>query len=72
MSAFGGKADIDQLGPSRKLRLLWRDGDLDRSIGSEMVAIRSVMFGVPVPDASPYLAQKVEATLPGQVSEVAD
>jgi hypothetical protein len=37
-----------------------------------MVAIRSVMFGVPVPDASPYLAQKVETALLGQVSEVTD
>ena len=30
------------------------------------------MFGVPVPDASPYFAQKVEAALLRQVPEVAD
>ena len=55
-----------------KLRLFWRDGNLDRSIRSEMVAIRRMVLGVPVPDASPYLAQEVEASLLGQVSQVAD
>ena len=37
-----------------------------------MVAVRSMVLGVPVPNASLYLAQKVEAALLGQVSEIAD
>ena len=37
-----------------------------------MIAIRRMMLGVPVPDTSPYLAQKVEASILCQVPEVAD
>src|SRR5262249_36845174 len=54
------------------LPLPWRDGDLDRSVRSEVVAIRGMMLGVPMANASFHLAQKIEATLLGQVSEVAN
>ena len=55
-----------------RLRLFWHDGDLDRSVWSEIVAISSMTLGVPVPNASPYLAQEIKAALVGEVSEVAN
>jgi hypothetical protein len=48
-----------------ELRLSWRDGDLDRSVRSEIVAIRSMMLGIPMPNASLDLTQEVEAALIG-------
>jgi hypothetical protein len=36
------------------------------------VKLIGMMLGVPMPDASPYLAQKVEASILSQVPEVAD
>ena len=53
-------------------RLSRRDGDLDCSVWAEIVAIASMTLGVPVPNAPPYLAHKIEAALVGQVSEIAD
>ena len=53
-------------------RVPWRDGDLDRSVWAEIVAIGSMTLGVPVPNASPYLTHKIEAALVGQVSEIAN
>src|SRR5215472_13121193 len=57
---------------ARANRLSWRDSDLHRSVRSEIVAIRRMMLGVPVPNASFCLTQKIEAALLGQVSEVAN
>ena len=37
-----------------------------------MVVVFGVMLRVPVPNAPPYLAEKVEAALLSQVSEIAD
>jgi hypothetical protein len=37
-----------------------------------MVMVASVMFGVPMPNSSPDLTDKVEAALLSQVSEIAD
>jgi hypothetical protein len=47
-----------------ELRLSWRDGDFDRSV-NEIVAIRSMMLGIPMPNASLDLTQEVEAALIG-------
>ena len=48
------------------------DDDLDRGIRSEAIAIMNMTLGVPMPNAPPDLAEKVEAALLGQVSEIAD
>jgi hypothetical protein len=48
------------------------NADLDRSIRSKTVAIRSMTLGVPVTDAAPYLITKVGAALIRQVPEVAN
>ena len=46
--------------------------DLDGSIRPESVAIRSTTLSMPVTDAALDFVQKVEATLLGQVSKVAN
>ena len=51
-------------------RLPWNNGDLDRSIRAEIIAIRNMTFGVPMADAAPYLVEKVETALLSQVAEV--
>jgi hypothetical protein len=53
-------------------RRTWVDGDLDSGIRPEALAVNSMMLGVPMPDAPPDLAEKVEAALLRQVPEVAD
>ena len=53
-------------------RLSRRDGDLDCGVRPKMVAVTCIMLRVPVSNAPPYLAEKVEAALLGQMSEIAD
>jgi len=53
-------------------RLTWIDGDFDRGVRPENLAVNSVMLRVPVRDAPPDLAQKVEAALLRQVPEISD
>ena len=48
-----------------ELRSSWRDGDLDRSVRAEIVAIRSRVLRMPMPDASLDLTQEIEAALVG-------
>jgi hypothetical protein len=54
------------------LRLPQRDGDLDSGIWPDMVAVRSMMLRVPMPNPSPHLIEKIKAPLLSQVSEIAD
>jgi hypothetical protein len=49
-----------------------RNGDLDPSLWPEMVAVPSIVLRVPVPNAPPDFAEKVEAALLRQMPEVAD
>jgi hypothetical protein len=53
-------------------KLLWRDNDLDRGVRPKTVALRRMLFGVPMANAAPHLIQKVETTILGQMSEIAD
>jgi len=48
-----------------ELQLFWRDGNLDRSLRAQIVAIRSMMLRIPMPNASLDLTEEVEATLVG-------
>lgn len=48
------------------------DNNVDFCIRPEVVAVTRMLLCVPVPNAPFYLAKKVEATLLGQVSEIAD
>jgi hypothetical protein len=48
------------------------DDYLDGGVGPEIVVVTGMMLCVPVPDAPPDFAKKVEATLLGQVPEIAD
>ena len=50
---------------SANLRLSWRDGDLDCSLRSEVIAIRGMMLGISMPNAPLDLTQEVEAALVG-------
>jgi hypothetical protein len=50
---------------SYTLSLTWLDGDLHHSVRSKIIAIRSMMLGVPMPNASLDLTQEVEAALIG-------
>ena len=55
--------------------MLWlprRDGDFDRGIWPDMVAVTSIMLRVPMPNPSPNLIEKIKTSLLGQVSEIAD
>jgi hypothetical protein len=52
--------------------LLRRDNDIDHGIRPQLVAIRSVLLGVPVPDAAPQLIEKIETAILGQMSKIAD
>src|SRR5450830_594376 len=47
------------------------DGDLNCGIRPEPIAVTSMMLCVPVSNASPHLAKKVEVARLGQVSEIA-
>ena len=49
-----------------------RDGDFDRGIWPDMVAVTSIMLRVPMPNPSPNLIEKIKTSLLGQVSEIAD
>ena len=53
-------------------RLTWADGDLDYGVWPEAFAVTGMMLCVPVTDAPFDLAEKIEAALLRQVSEVAD
>jgi hypothetical protein len=55
-----------------RLELPGFDDDLDRGVRSETGVITSVMLRVPVPNAPFDLAEKVEASLLGQVAEITD
>jgi hypothetical protein len=50
----------------------WNDVDLDCGIRSEIAAVLNMLFRVPMPNAPSCLAEKVEAALISQVSEIAD
>src|SRR5215475_4681846 len=54
------------------VRLPWNDCDLDCGSRTYMVAIFSMMFGVPMPNSSLDFIDKVEAALLSQMSEIAD
>ena len=52
--------------------LLWRDNDLNHSIRSKAITIGRMLLGVPVPKAASHLAKKIEATMLGEMPEIAD
>jgi hypothetical protein len=58
--------------PAAASRLTRIDGDFDRGVRPENLAINSMMLRVAVLDAPLDLAEKVEATLLRQVPEISD
>ena len=64
--------DSTRFGTRKTEVLLWRNNDLDYSVRPKAVAIGSVVLGVPVPNAAPQLAQKIETAMLSQMSEIAD
>jgi hypothetical protein len=58
--------------PAAASRLTRTDGDFDRGVRPENLAVNSMMLRVPVPDAALDLAEKVEAMLLRQVPEITD
>jgi hypothetical protein len=50
----------------------WVDGNFDGGVQSEVVTVMSVMLREPVANAPPNLGDKIEVTLLGQMSKIAD
>jgi hypothetical protein len=56
----------------RRWRLPRCDSDFDSGIRAEIIAVKGMMFSEPVPNTPPNFAEKIDAALFPQVSEIAD
>ncbi len=70
--ASGHLSHPTKINRRRRWRLPRCDGDFDSGIRAEIIAVKGMMFSEPVPNTPPNFAEKIDAALFPQVSEIAD